>query len=680
MEFVLSQVKKDIIMKASETKLQPILEGEKQYVVPLFQRHYSWRKEHWQTLWDDLTELYESTDGREHFLGAIVTMPVDMQPHGVSKYVLIDGQQRLTTLFVLLAAMRDLAQESKDRLAEQINEQYLVNKWAQGANRLKLLPTQTDRETFHHVINGSIIGQTKLANTYRFFLKKLRGRDESGKQYDFRRLHNILVQQFVVVSIVLAKDENPYLIFESLNGKGQPLTQADLVRNYLLMRINDQEEQQLAYQDFWQPIEQLLGDNLTGFLWRYLTKDGTFVRQGSIYEAIKSRLSNLSTPSEIIDVIMDMNIYAGYYKRLIDPAQEPNVDIRRRLHRLNRWEINTAYPFLLAIYDDYERGSITAYDMCQILDAIESFVIRRFFCRVPTNALNRIFIGLYKSLDSNNKIASIRSELNARRWPSDEEFIDGWIRFPIYTSGTSKCRHILESLEATLTYNNEPVDVTSPHITIEHILPQTLNEAWELHLGSDAAHIHKAHLHTIGNLTLIGLNEPMGNSSFAKKKPVFTASNFALNKFVMHQENWNEQAIQQRALQLGKIAVKIWQSPPDEIVSQAHNDPTGYKPTRFILFDNVYPVQTWREILLRTIEILVWQHGLENFMNMTANIAGSKRQYIAYTMDDMASPAKVPNTPIWAETNLSSRSILTIVNQIVAACGHSEEEFKVFWE
>ncbi|PJF38474.1 MAG: DUF262 domain-containing protein, partial [Phototrophicales bacterium] len=210
------------------------------------------KKQHWEALWDDLTELYESTDDREHFLGAIVTMPIDMQPHGVSKYVLIDGQQRLTTIFTLLAAIRDLAkEENEDKLAQQINEQYLINKWAEGVNRFKLLPTQTDREVFHHVINGSINGQERLAQAYRFFLRKLNGRDEKGDKYEYRRLHNILVQQFMVVSIVLAKDENPYLIFESLNAKGQPLTQADLVRNYLLMRIDDQEEQKLAYQDLW---------------------------------------------------------------------------------------------------------------------------------------------------------------------------------------------------------------------------------------------------------------------------------------------------------------------------------------------------------------------------------------------------------------------------------------------
>ncbi len=667
-------------MKASETQLQPVLEGEKQYVIPLFQRHYSWTKEHWKTLWDDLTELYEAGDGREHFLGAIVTMPIDMQPHGVSKYVLIDGQQRLTTLFTLLAAMRDLAKEQEEKLAHQINEQYLVNKWADGQNRLKLLPTQTDRDLFFHVVNGTASGQMRLAQAYRFFLKQLKGRSENGQPYDLKRLHNLLVQQFVVVSIVLAKDENPYLIFESLNAKGQPLTQADLVRNYLFMRIDDPEEQSLAYNDLWHPIEIELSEELTNFIWRYLTKDGTFVRQGSIYEAVKNRLTSLPNTSKVIDFLMDMRIYAGYYKRLIDPACEPNEKIRRRLLRINRWEINTAYPFLLALYDDYERGGLNAEGMCQVLDTVESFVIRRFFCRVPTNALNRIFIALYKSLEKENIVEETQSQLLARGWPSDEQFLDGWIRFPIYTSGTAKCRHVLESLEGMLTQNNEPVDTTHPRITIEHVLPQTLNEAWELALGSNAAQTHDAYLHTVGNLTLIGLNEPMGNSSFSEKRPTFLQSNFALNKHIARQDKWNDQAIQQRALVLGQTAIKIWQRPSAEVQREKSDDPTGHKPTRFVLFEDVYLVQTWREILIKTVEILISLHGLENFMNMTTTVAGSKRQYVSYTTDDMASPAPVPNSSVWVETNLSSRNIVSITVHIVKACGHDESEFRAFWE
>ena len=508
-------------MKASETKLQPVLEGSKQYVIPLFQRHYSWKKQHWETLWNDLIELYEAGDGREHFLGAIVTMPVDMQPHGVSKFLLIDGQQRLTTLFTLLCALRERAdvEGNGNRLAEQINEQYLINKWADGVNSYKLLPTQSDRDIFFQVIDNNVSGNSRLAQGYRYFIRELQGHDEQGQPYDLQRVLDILVQQFMVVIIVLATDENPYLIFESLNAKGQPLTQADLVRNFLLMQIGDTGEQAIAYNDLWHPIELKLGDALTDFLWRYLTKDGTFVRQGSIYEAIKSKLSNLPGSRRVVDELFDMHTYAGYYKHLIDPDSEPNEGIRRRLHKLNRWEVKTSYPFLLALYHDYATGLVTAKEFCEVLDIIESYVIRRFFCRNPTSALNRFFIGLYKSIDKEDVIATVQRELLTRSWPSDEQFKDGLLRFPIYNSGTQKTRHILESLETDLTHNNEPVDVGFARITIEHIMPQTLNEAWEEELGSNAADTHDRYLHTVGNLTLTGMNEPMGNETIYSKTP-----------------------------------------------------------------------------------------------------------------------------------------------------------------
>lgn len=667
-------------MKASETQLQPVLEGSKQYVVPLFQRNYSWKQIDWETLWGDLTDLYESNIKREHFLGAIVTMPVDMQPHGVSKYLLIDGQQRLTTLFLLLAALRDEAKKRKIILAEQIEEQYLTNKWAQGFNRFKLLPTQGDRDDFESVMKASSKGQASILKAYRYFARKLKARDSHGNVFDLRRLLDLLVQQFVVVSIVLAKDENPYVIFESLNAKGQPLTQADLVRNFLFMRIPDKEEQHIAYHDLWRPIEQSLGSKLTEFMWRYLTKDGVFVRQSSIYEEIKGRISRLSTSKEVIDVLSDLHTYAGYYKKLISPETEPDKDMARRLDRLNRWEINTAYPFLLAIYADYDKGIISATQFCQVLDVIEAYVIRRFFCRVPTHGLNRMFIALYNSLDITDIVGSLCIHLAARKWPDDKTFLLGWQKYPIYSSGTSKCRHILETLESSLLQNNEPVDMTHEKITIEHIMPQTLSNDWELVLGEDSDQQHATWLHTIGNLTLTGKNEPMGNSPFAKKKPIFVESNFALNKAVADCDYWDVEAIEIRANSLFEIAVDTWQRPSVSEVVAKSNDPTGRKPKTLELFGEVHSIKTWRELLLTTVTQLVYLHGQEEFARKVANVVGIKRQYIAYTTLGMKSPTQIEGTGLFVETNLSSRSILSLAKKLMIVCGHSEDEFNAIWK
>ena len=314
-------------MKAHETILQPVLEGTKQYIVPLFQRTYSWKSDNWKTLWDDLLSLYTSESARKHFLGALVSMPVDMTPAGVNKFLLIDGQQRITTLFLILAAIRDIAITKDDgNLSYQINELYLINKWAEGTNSLKLFPSQTDREQFSKIIHrkDDLDSNNNAVKAFRYFKSKLEGKDSSGKQIDLKRMHTTLVQEIMVVNIVLDKEENPYLIFESLNAKGEPLTQADLVRNYILMRITNSDEQEVAYRDFWMPVQNSLGGELTSFIWRYLIKDtnsAKVIRLDEIYDDVKQRLSK-AKPSEVVDLLVDMHTFAGYYLSLINPENE----------------------------------------------------------------------------------------------------------------------------------------------------------------------------------------------------------------------------------------------------------------------------------------------------------------------------------------------------------------------
>lgn len=670
-------------MKANESKLQPLLEGTKQYLVPLFQRSYTWKRKRWQDLWDDLLALYESNEGREHFIGAIVSMPVEMSPEGVNKFLLIDGQQRMTTLLIILAAMRDLTAGKDSKLSDQIHELYLVNKWEEGANSLKLLPSQPDRETFSCIIQRKDPGDDDngIVKAYKYFYRKLEGFDGNGAVLDLKRLHTILMQQIMVVSVVLHKDENPYLIFESLNAKGEPLTQADLVRNYILMRINDSGDQEVAYRDLWLPMQNSLRGELTNFLWRYVNKDGTFVRQNAIYDAVKRRLAKLDSDG-VVDVLMDMYTYSGYYLRLIDPEKEPNKDIRQRFARLNRWEIKTAYPFLLMAYHDYESHQLSADEMCHILDMIEAFVIRRFFCRIPANALNRIFISLYHGLDKENFVTFMQQELLKRGWPSDAQFLAGWIRFPIYSSGTAKCRHILEALEQALTKNNEPVDVTYPKITIEHIMPQTLNDVWEDILGHEAANAHTAYLHTIGNLTLTGENAPMGNEAFIQKRKVFAESNFALNKLLGNLGAWNQETILQRAKELGQMAVEIWAHPggneSEMERASEKDDPTGYKPIGFRLFDSEYSVESWREMLVRALVLMGKRYG-DSFAAKAVQVQTSRRVHISHSPDGMVKPMQIPESELWVEVNQSSRQVLWVIRQTLKVCGDQEEDFEAYW-
>lgn len=665
-------------MKANETNLQPLLEGTKQYVIPLFQRVYCWTKKDWSELWRDLLDLYEADSSREHFMGAIVTMPVDMLPQGVSKFLLIDGQQRMTTILIILAIIRDLTRGKSD-LADQINELYLINKWGKDMNRPKLLPTTADRDTFSNIIEGKEILDGSIGQSYRFFRRMLSGRDNHGHPIDLRHMHDVMMQQLAFVSVVLGSDDSPYRIFHSLNGTGVPLTQADLVRNHVFMLIPDPDDQQIAYEDLWLPMQEMQGEELTNFMWRYITKDGTLVRQNGIYDAIRARTSSMAS-GHVIGILEDMHTYAGFYIRLIDPAQEPNPHIRRRLERINRWEINTAYPFLLNVYNDLNAERITADEMSQILDLIESFVIRRFFCRVPTNALNNYFISMYRSLDQRNLVASVSEYLLARHFPNDQEFLDGWERLPIYLSGTAKCRHILETLEDALNTTNEPVDVTSSRITIEHVMPQSLNEAWKTALGSDADNVYAVYLHTVGNLTLTGMNESMGNIPFEEKQQFFARSNFALNDYLANCKVWDESEINKRVQTLGELALNIWGRPEgSETAAQDSDDPTGRKPIGFTLMGRDYETDTWREVLLGACAVLAEYHG-DSFAARAVRATGSKRQYVSFSPEGMTNPAQIPGTELWVETNQSARSVLSTISHILAACGHDEDDFDAVWE
>lgn len=675
-------------MNAHETILQPVLEGTKQYVIPLFQRPYSWKTDDWKTLWEDLLSVYSSENSRKHFLGTLVSMPVEMTPAGVNKYLLIDGQQRVTTLFLILAAIRDLSVLLGDKkLAEQINESYLINKWAEGTNLLKLYPSQSDRDDFSRIMHhkDTVDSSSNVVKAFRFFMNKLQGTDLSGLPINLQKMHQTLVQEIMVVNIVLDNDENPYLIFESLNAKGEPLTQADLVRNYLLMRIKDTAEQAVAYQDFWLPMQEVLGNELTNYIWRYIVKDANsakVIRLDEIYDEIKARLTK-ANPSEVIDLLMDMCTFSGYYLILLEPEKyEPNKEIARRLSRLNRWDVKTTYPLLLNICRDYKKNKISAEVFCEALDILESYVVRRAFCRYPTNALNKNFTGLYKNIEIADLKKSITNYLLKRDWPSDHTFLDAWNKFPIYLSGTSKCRLVLESLEEKLTVNKEPVDLLNSKISIEHIMPQTLNEEWEQLLGENVADIHERYLHTIGNLTLTGRNSDMGNKPLLEKKEVFKESNFALNKDLAELIIWSEQLIEQRAKKLGKLAVQIWKHPGGteelDIDGTAIKDPTGKKPTGFSLYGVEHKVDNWRAMLVTALGGIAFKHS-DKFDIIAVQMKTNKRTHISRQPNNMNTPAKIPGSNLWVEANQSSRRILWIISQTIELMGDKEDVFEAYW-
>ena len=305
-------------MQANETRLQVILEGTKQYVVPLFQRTYSWTNKEWETLWDDLIELAESENPKTHFIGSIVTMPAVSVPEGIAKYLLIDGQQRLTTIFILLTLLRNKAKDNIDNeSADEINETLLVNRFKKDNEYYKLLPTQVDRGSYYNMINGQQQEKDNpVTQAYLYFEKRLK---QSRLPHDV--IKKIITHNFSIVSIVLDVDDNPYLVFESLNAKGRLLTQADLIRNYFFMRIdiNDQED---LYQKYWNPMQLELKDSLTEYIRHFLMSDGRNVKQSDVYYELKDNVS----PSNVIDYLIRLKIYSSFYNKFINPEAESDAD------------------------------------------------------------------------------------------------------------------------------------------------------------------------------------------------------------------------------------------------------------------------------------------------------------------------------------------------------------------
>lgn len=380
------------IMKASETKLQQIFEGIKQFVVPLFQRQYSWDIKQWGKLWDDLIELSNTENPRDHFIGSIVTMPTSSVPEGVAKYVLIDGQQRLTTIFILLVLIRDKLIQINEKLeAEELNNTLIVNQYKKGTDHFKLLPTQIDRVSFEKLIKKDesqlISNSDQITKAYEFFERKFR-----RSNIDVQILKKTITNNLSIVSIVLDSDDNPYLVFESLNATGRPLTQSDLIRNYFFMQIHTDDHENV-FELYWKPMQYKLGDNLTEFIRHYLMREGLIIGQNDVYLTLKEKVNKLGA----LDNLKEIAVFAKYYERILMPNSEEQIGVRNALKSINRLESTTVFPFLLNCYHDFANKKITTIEFIEILHIIENFLIRRFVCNYPSDRLKNIFPPLYRA-------------------------------------------------------------------------------------------------------------------------------------------------------------------------------------------------------------------------------------------------------------------------------------------
>jgi uncharacterized protein with ParB-like and HNH nuclease domain len=651
-------------MKASETNFQTLIEGAKQYVVPLFQRPYSWQKKQWQELLDDLNDLYENESTNTHFIGSIVTMPTLFKPeNNVASYLLIDGQQRLTTIFILLILLRDIAKENGEILADKIQNTLLTNQYVNGLEHFKLLPTQQDRDAFLGLINRNIdtLPSSSIIDCYHFFKKGIH-------QLESEKLNQVIANRLSVVSIVLERDDNPYIVFESLNAKGRSLTQADLIRNYFFMKI-DLSQQDAIYNKYWLPMQESLGENLTEFMRHYLASDGVIVKKDEVYLVLKEKVDHHKNALAELNRIKQ---FADFYAKIVNPEIENNAIIQQNLFRIKRLDFTVVYPFLLNCYFDFESKKLTENEFIEVLKILENFLIRRFVCNIPTHGLNKILPSLYNNAvnQASSFTEGLKICLQSQNYPKDNDFRKNLIESASYGGGDKqvKTRLILETLESSFNHKEKP---SFENVSIEHIMPQTVTSEWERELGETWQQDHDLYLNTIGNLTLTAYNSELSNKSFSDKKVRFKKSNFSLNAYFDNVEKWDKIAIEKRAECLADKILEIWAYFGDANQTMFNNSVKGTKPKALIIQSDKYAVKTWKDVY---VTLLNWVVDYEP--DIFSELSQNYPKFVGQNPLNFRTSVTLKNG-YFAETNLSAESIHRFCGQIIQRVGLSSDDWKV---
>lgn len=586
-------------MKAKESRLNEIMQiRNQQFVIPVFQRKYSWTEKQCTTLWNDILKMSESGIGSGHFIGSIVCYQLNDEemPGIIHEKILIDGQQRLTTLSLIMIAMvRAYQKLGEEKIAATILDEYLLNSKFDGEDKYKLMPTYDDKETFIALIENQEINKKtyskNMMENFNLFYDQLEGNKQLLEKI-YRGINKL-----DIVYVVLTKNQdNPQLIFESMNSTGKELSQGDLLRNYLLLGVDSKEQSEL-YENYWKPIELDFGQDDYDIKFDYFLKDYlTMLEKKTIkldagYEEFKDYYQNKNISKK--EMLIHLRRYSKYYSRIYRCIDE-DEDLNKLWKELKKQKVDTANPFLMQVYSDYELAKETGEfelskdDFIAIVKAINSYVYRRYIVGIPTNSLNKTFAVLYNSIRKedykNSVIASLILLDSYKEFPLDNQFKEAFMKKDIYTSRLAK--YTLEKLENHNHLNEITIDGND--ISIEHILPETepekLKSWWREALGENWRELQKENMHRIGNLTLTKgvYNSQMSDLPFLKKLAVeggIVDSDYRISKSVIFDTNeqgeylldelgqkkkrveWNVSDINERSLILAEEAVQIWKYP-----------------------------------------------------------------------------------------------------------------------
>ncbi|GAA7834151.1 DUF262 and DUF1524 domain-containing protein [Helicobacter pylori] len=552
-------------MKAGEATLLGFFEENQnnQFVIPIYQRLYSWEKEQCKQLWDDIIKIGGNDKMNGHFIGSILYV-LDGNTHSNNPLLIIDGQQRLTTITLLFIALRD---RSSDEAKRKKMESYLINSDKDGDKKFRLILSESDKDTLLSLIDKDRRKPSepslKIMENFKLFEKWINENTD--------KLETIFkgLEKLMIVWIALKKEkDDPQLIFESMNSKGIELTQADLIRNYIVMET-EVKKQEDFYNQYWRAMEEDFKqskkqskkeDLFNKFVRHYLTiKTREIPNINKVYEAFKRYQQERGIETETL--LQDLQKYCGYFCQIAF-KKEADKDLNKALSFLVDLEMDVIYPLLLELYSDYSDGVLSKQDFISIIALTESYICRRAVCGIPSNGLNKFFSSFAKHIQKDEYFKSLKAHFGylteKQRFPNNDEFKEHFITIDFYHF--KKTKYFLERLESFNT--NESVNTQK--CTIEHIMPQTLTEEWKRDLGENFQAIHDKYLHTIGNLTLTGYNKEYRNNSFQEKRDMekgFKQSPLRLNQSLEDLESFGEKEIEERANDLADWALKIWTYP-----------------------------------------------------------------------------------------------------------------------
>lgn len=632
-------------MKGYAKPLHEFIEGHKiQFVIPVYQRNYDWLMDNCDQLLNDLVKLSRS-DRHSHFFGSIVTSSAD----GSYNRLVIDGQQRLTTISLLLLAgiraVKDGAMEISDgSRIEEACEVFLKAKFCNAERKVKLVPIENDRIAYDKVFNGeeALDKRSKITRNYRHFYDML---TRKPQRLSFDQLLDA-IERLQIISIELDADDDAQLIFESLNSTGLALTEADKIRNHLLMSLTP-EEQQACFKDYWQKIEAATENQPTRFLRDYLTIKQQLqrpVRMSNIYHEWKMYMEGHDRKEEL----REMLDYAHYYQQATE-AKLPTAKLSEKMRHICNIETDVTNVFFIQFLKHAAANGLPEEEVFRVIDLVENYLARRIVCNMPSNALTQVFCALHKDVlksieeyeAAHIPMAHTYSDMLAyhimRRdgnyqLPRDTQFVEAIKARDAYHMPKPFQVFLFERLENSVhgEYNDVAADMRKKDATIEHIMPQTLNGDWKAMLGENYEETHGKYLHTFANLTLTGINSELGNKSFETKRdgkktgstvyPGYKNSKYRLTRSVTSCDKWTETELQDRGREIVDTFLRLYPLPTTTFkplqkdVEEVGLDEEAFSPTNrqlrgFRLFGREYAETTWKDMLLRVVKIVAGQYA-----------------------------------------------------------------------